>query len=544
VRQSKPVTYQEVNGRRQEIASQYALAENGEVSFKIGQYDRSLPLVIDPVLRYATYLGGSESERAEGIAVDAAGNAYVTGYTGSLDFPTKNPMQAEIAGPLNAFDAFVVKLYPDGSDLVFSTFLGGDSSDQGKDIAVDKDGNICMIGTTRSVNFPTVNPLQPAHAVDEDNFVAKLKSDGSALIFSTYLGGDGNDANGSLKVDKEGDIVVTGYTSSFNFPTVNAFQPVSADGILSPCIFPFPLPCSRGPYTGFEDAFVAKLKGDGSALVFSTYLGGRRGDDGQGLAIDGNGDIYVIGVTGSLDFPTANPLQAANAGYDDPDAFWIFTAYDTFVAKFNANGALLYSTYLGGSSNDFSRAISLDEAGNVYLLGWTSSPNFPAIASLKSTLSGSDDLFVTKLNRTGSAILYSTYLGGSSSEEAGDLKVDAQGNAYITASTESTDFPTVNAIQSLINLGGPCRFVSGFVPSDVVVAKLNVSGSSLVYSTYLGGSCFERPTAIAIDRFGSAYVVGSTTSDNFPVTPGAFQTVRPSQDSASLLDTFIIKIGD
>jgi Beta-propeller repeat len=515
------------------------LGESGEVGFKIGAYDRSQPLVIDPVLSYATFLGGNDSERAEGIAVDAAGNAYVTGYTLSLGFPTKNPMQTERAG---LQDAFVIKLNPEGSDLVFSTFLGGNGSESGNDIALDEEGNVYVAGWTGSDNFPTFNPLQPARAGASDVFVAKLMSDGSALIFSTYLGGGDIDNNGSLKVDRAGDILVTGRTASTNFPTVNAFQPVHADSIIIPCPpFSFPL-CFRGPYIGTEDAFVAKLKGNGSALVFSTYLGGSRGDDGQGLAIDGNGDIYVIGVTGSIDFPAANPLQAANGGYgsNDPN-----TLYDAFVAKFNANGALVYSTYFGGSSADFGRAISLDAAGNVYLLGRTSSPNFPTVAPLKSTLSGFSDLFVARLNRTGSAILYSTYLGGSSFEEAGDLKVDAQGNAYITGSTESTDFPTVNAIQSVLNPGGPCKvFITSDPLSDVIVAKLNASGSSLVSSTYLGGSCLEGGTAITIDRFGSAYVAGWTISDNFPVTPGAFQTVLSRPDFAGLLDTFILKIDD
>jgi Beta-propeller repeat len=214
------------------------------------------------------------------------------------------------------------------------------------------------------------------------------------------------------------------------------------------------------------------------------------------------------------------------------------------VAKFNANGALLYSTYFGGSSNDFGRAISLDAAGRIYLLGRTSSPNFPTVAPLKPTLSGIADLFVAKLNQTGSAILYSTYLGGSSSEGAGDLKVDAHGNAYITGNTESTDFPTVNAIQSALNPGGPCRSFLGGVHIDVVVAKFDVSGSSLVYSTYLGGSCSEDGIAIAIDRFGNAYVAGWTTSDNFPVTPGAFQTVLSPPEFLGVDDTFILKIGD
>jgi Beta-propeller repeat len=259
VRQKKPVTYQEVDGRRQEIASQYVLGESGEVGFEIGAYDRSQPLVIDPVLSYATFLGGNDSELVEGIAVDAAGNAYVTGNTYSSNFPTKNPLLAERPG---FFDAFVVKLNPDGSDLVFSTYLGGDSNDEGKDIAMDKDGNICVTGWTGSDNFPTLNPLQPVNAGGADGFVVKLKGDGSALIFSTYLGGGGAEINGSLKVDRDGDILVTGYTTSTNFPTVNAFQPVHADSILTPCLPWLPL-CIRLPYGGYEDAFVAKLKGNG-----------------------------------------------------------------------------------------------------------------------------------------------------------------------------------------------------------------------------------------------------------------------------------------
>ena len=546
--QKKALTYQEVNGRRQEIASQYILGENGEVGFKLGEYDRSQQLVIDPVLRYSTFLGSQADEVPSAIDIDADGNAYITGYTRSINFPTKNPLQAEKHALRTAF---VTKLNPDGSDLVFSTYLGGNIGlSSGTDIAVDEAGNVWVIGSTAAMDFPVVNPLQLAIAGSEDIFVTKLKGDGSAILFSTYLGGSGMDSNGGLKVDRHGDVLLTGYTTSINFPTVNAFQPVHAESIINPCIFPQPppFPCIRLPlYKGDEDAFVTKLKGDGSALVFSTYLGGSRGDDGQDLAVDGEGNIYVIGVTDSIDFPTANPLQAANAGYDDPNVFNFQKAYDAFVAKYNASGALLYSTYFGGSANDFGRAISLDEAGRIYLLGETASPDFPTQTPLQPTRSGgSTDLFVPKLNHTGSAIIYSTYLGGSSNEYGGDLKVDAQGNAYITGKTQSTDFPTVNPIQQVLNPGGPCRVIRGnTIPhEDVIVAKLSAQGSSLVYSTFLGGSCPDVGKAIAIDRFGRAYVAGWTTSDNFPVTPGAFQQVLTPPDFAGLLESFIIKIGD
>jgi hypothetical protein len=533
VRQNKPVTYQEVDGCRQEIASQYALAENGEVSFKIGQYDRSLPLVIDPVLRYSTFLGSSADDLPEDIDVDAAGNAYVTGFTESLDFPTKDPIQVGRSG---VSDAFVIKLNPEGSDLVFSTFLGGSNSETGTGIVVDEGGNVCVIGRTESTDFPTVNPLQPASAGGADVFVAKLKGDGSALIFSTYLGGSDDEFGRALKVDGSGDIYITGYTASTNFPTVNAFQPARAAGIPNPCI-PFGFfTCIPPVYSGFEDVFVAKLKGDGSALVFSTYLGGRKQDDGQSLAIDNNGDIYVTGLTASIEFPTAYPLQPAYAG-----------GTDAFVAKFDTNGALVYSTYFGGSSGDGGETIGVDGGGNVYLLVDTYSSDLTTVNPLQPTAPGGPDIFVAKLNRTGSAILYSTYLGGSNLEGAGDMKVDSQGNAYITGYTASDDFPVVNAIQPTINPGYICSFPSGNYTEgrlDAFIAKLDASGSGLIYSTYLGGRCGEVGLAIAIGGSGNVYVAGRTRSNDFPITPGAFQNVLSSPLRVADREAFILRIDD
>jgi Beta-propeller repeat len=536
VRQSKAVVYQEVNGHRQEIASRYILSEGGEVGFKIDAYDRSQPLVIDPVLSYSTFLGSNADDLPEDIDVDAAGNAYVTGFTESLDFPTKDPIQAGLSG---VSDAFVIKLNPDGSDLVFSTFLGGSNSESGSGIVVDSGGNVCVIGRTESTDFPTVNPLQPASAGGADVFVAKLKGDGSAFIFSTYLGGSDDEYGRALKVDGSGDIYMTGYTASTNFPTVNAFQPARADGIPNTKVcFPifFPTYCFPLVYTGFEDIFVAKLKRDGSALVFSTYLGGRKEDDGQSLAIDNNGDIYVTGLTASTDLPTADPLQPANAG-----------GADAFVAKFDTNGALVYSTYFGGSSSDLNPAISVDGAGNAYLLMSTYSPNLPTVNPLKSTISGTPDLFVAKLDRTGSAILYSTYLGGGSHEGAGDIQVDSRGNAYITGFTGSAEFPVVNAIQPTLNPGFVCTSPAGNYDEgrlDAFITKLNASGSGLIYSTYLGGRCGEIGLAIAIGASGKVYVAGRTRSNDFPITPGAFQNVLSSPLRVTDREAFILRIDD
>jgi hypothetical protein len=373
--------------------------------------------------------------------------------------------------------------------------------------------------------------------------VAKLAGDGSSLIFSTFLGGgsDGTTVSGyeyaySLAVDGNGDICVTGSTSSPDFPVVNAFQPVHAPGTYRNPLDRFPIRLYFN-----SDAFVAKLKGDGSELVFSTFLGGTAGinqgyqgnDSGQSIAISGNGDIYLTGSTASIDFPTANPLQPANGG----------SGNDVFIAKFDRNGSLISSTYFGGSSTDYGRAISLDGAGNVYLLGETFSTNFPTVSPLYPTYAGNVDLFVAKLNPTMSAILYSTYLGGSDRDYAVDLKVDAQGSAYLIGHTISNDFPTVNPIQTVPNPGGQCPLPSIIPGQDVVFARLNASGSSLIYSSYLGGSCYETGSAINLDSSGNVYLIGSTDSPNFPVTPGAFQTVFSPQVDPYSREAFIIKIG-
>jgi beta-propeller repeat-containing protein len=506
VRQHKPAVYQELNGNRQKIDSQYVLAENGEVSFKIAAYDRARPLVIDPVLSYATFLGRSDTEVAESIDVDAEGNAYITGFTESLDFPTANAFQPESAG---GQEIFVTKLNRDGSALIFSTFLGGDEDDEGKDIAIDQDGNIWLTGWTGSANFPTKNPLRP-YAGSVDGFIVKLKGDGSTLSFSTFLGGSSLEQFSSLKVDDSGDIYVTGATASTDFPTANPVQPANG---------------------GSNDAFVAKIKGDGSALIFSTYLGGSSFDFGTSLAVDEAGNIYVAGETNSTNFPTKNPLQAATAGRGD-----------AFVTKLDASGqTLLYSTYLGGTNNDTLDAIGIDAAGNIYLMGRTFSIDFPMSNPLQPTLSGFKDIFVAKLNQTGSTLLYSTYLGGTDWEDGTDMKIDAQGNAYITGGTLSIDFPTVDAAQPIPDARAefPNAHNNGFV------TKINPDGSRLIYSSYLGGKSVDSGMGIALDLLGNAYVAGITRSEDLPVTPGAFQMEFPP--AISVFDEgeiFIIKIGD
>ncbi len=514
VRLRKPVVYQEVDGTRQEIAGSYVLTSNHQVTFEVAPYDASKPLIIDPVLVYSTYLGGSSDDFGSGVAVDAAGNAYVTGSTGSPNFPTANPFQSANAGD---DDAFVTKFNAAGSALVYSTYLGGSNFDRGgADIAVDADGNAYVTGSTRSTDFPTANPIQPVNAGGEDAFVTKLNAAGSALVYSTYLGGLNDEGGFAIALDAAGNAYVTGRTCSDNFPTTaGAFQTNFPGG-----------PCAFG-----ADAFVTKFNADGSALVYSTYLGGSDGDQGFGITVDTAGNTYVTGRIRSTDFPTANPLQPVFGG----------GSFDAFITKLNADGsALVYSTYLGGSDWDGAGGIAVHAAGNTYVAGSTRSTNFPTTPGAFDTTCGTDgncnfdgssvffDAFVTKLDAAGSALVYSTYLGGSGSDGAGSIAVDLAGNAYVGGGTDSSDFPTANPIQA--------TFAGGL--GDGFVTKLGAAGDTLVFSTYLGGSGSfrEGPSGIAVDIAGSAYVVGSTNSDDFP-TANPFHAAR-----GGAFDAFVAKI--
>jgi hypothetical protein len=497
IRWHKPVVYQEKDDVRQEITAHYAIRGVNRVGFEVGEYDPRRSLFIDPLI-YSTYLGGSDFDRGYGVAVDTSGNVYVTGCTYSTDFPTANAVQSAEADGGVYGDAFVTKLNPTGSALVYSTYLGGSGSECGNGIAVDSAGNAYVTGSTTSTDFPTMNPLQSAFGGNQDAFVAKVNPDGSTLVYSTYLGGIGQDFGTGIAVDSSGNAYVTGYTYSKNFPTMNPLQ--LANG---------------GP-----DAFVAKFNPTGSALVYSTYLGGSATDFGTSIAADNSGNAYVMGNTNSTDFPTRNPLQPANNG----------GAYDAFVAALNPTGsALVYSTYLGGSGYDSAADIAVDSAGNAYVTGGTSSTDFPTINPLQpSNGGGSADAFAAKLNPTGSALIYSTYLGGSGDDGGSGIAVDNSGNAYIIGTTGSTDFPAVNPFQPGYGGGN----------SDAFVAKLNPAGSALVYSSYLGGSADDWGSAIAVDTSGNTYVTGFTTSTNFPT----MNPVQPAYGGGSY-DAFVAMIG-
>ncbi|MFN0110614.1 MAG: SBBP repeat-containing protein [Blastocatellia bacterium] len=424
-------------------------------------------------LAYSTYLGGSGEDLASGIALDLAGNAYITGYTSSNDYATISPIQATSRGGL---EAFVTKIFADASSIAFNTYFGGNGSDVANAIAVDTGGNCYITGSTTSTNFPTRTPFQANNRGGLDVFIAKFNSLGTNIIYSTYLGGQFGEVGRGIAVDAAGNAWIAGGTFSDDFPVASAFQPTSR---------------------GSGDAFVARINSAGSGLIYSSFLGGGNTDEAAAVRIDSAGNAYVVGNTASTDFNTQNPLQATNRGQRD-----------AFVSKIAPEGtSLVYSTYLGGQRADIGNGIALDSANNVYITGSTASFNFPLIAPLQVSYGGGDlDSFVTKINAAGSALSYSTYLGGLLNEVGNSIAVDSFGNAYVTGVTASTNFPLRNPIQS-DNRGG----------NEVFISKLNPQGSTFVYSTYLGGSGTDQGSGVAVDALGTAYVTGSTGSANFNI---------------------------
>jgi uncharacterized repeat protein (TIGR01451 family) len=480
VRFHRPVIYQPSSADKREgttektlIAGGYTIDGQKEVAFAIGDYDRTKPLVIDPVLAYSTYLGGSGDDFGNGIAIDSTGNAYVAGQTASTDFPLASPMQAANKGS----NAFISKLSADGSALVYSTYLGGtDRTVYGfsccgaNAIAVDSSGNAIVTGQTNALDFPTLNAIQGTYqgfcfnGCTVNAFVSKLNATGSGLVYSTYLGGSGYDLGYGIAVDSADNAYVTGFANSRNFPTTaNSYQSTSR--------------ASGGDVP--SNAFVTKIDTNGS-LVYSTYLGGSgnayRGDWGNGIAVDSSGSAYVTGVAGSLDFPTVNPIQAYEPEGGGGNR-------NTFVSKLSPDGsALVYSTCLGGASDDWGRGIALDGSGDAYVVATS---------------------FVAEVNAAGSALVYSNpSLNGAA------IALDGSGNAYIVATAGQS-----------------------------VLEQVNPDGS-LGYTFTLDSSGQGGADAIAADSFANVYVTGATKSTAFMTTSNAFQSTNHGGN-----DAFVAKIS-
>lgn len=511
LRLHKPVAYQENLGVRKLVDARFVV-EGKRVGFALGNYDRSRELVIDPTLTYSTFLGGSLEDNGLAIAADATGSAYVTGQSVSADFPTAGtPYKSSNTG---SFDVFVTKLAADGSSLVYSTYIGGSLGDSGNAIAVDSSGNAFVAGGTSSSDFPTtVGALQTTFNGVTDAFVLKLNSTGSTLVYSTLLGGTSFDTANGLAVDGLGSAYVVGATSSTaDFPTMAPIQ-ASGGGALS--------------------GFVSKLNPTGTGLVYSTYLGGSNGDFAAAVALDSSKNAFVTGGTLSPTFPHTTGAFQIQCGTDGNCNGGL---YDAFITVINAAGSnYVYSTFLGGSGTDEGSGIVVDAAANAYVTGLTkSNTDFPLQAALQPTFGGSvQDAFVTKINPAGSALVYSTFLGGGLGDAGASIALDSGNNAYVTGQTSSSDFPTTSPTQTTIGGG-----------NDGFVTEINAAGSQRIFSTFLGGSQNENTLsgsgpsgAIAVDSAGNIYVTGNTSSADFPTVAAVQGTY------GGAIDAFVAKIA-
>ncbi|HTN42196.1 MAG TPA: SBBP repeat-containing protein [Nitrospiria bacterium] len=535
--QKKPRVYQEIDGRRREVPGKFTLlgpqpAARGPkyiYGFDLASYDKNVPLVIDPTLVYSTYLGGSGDEHGYSIAVDASGFAYVSGFTTSADLVPSEYCTGVYDCSFNGgpSDAFVAKVDPSASgssSLRYLTYLGGSQKEDNGvvagSIAVDASGDAYVTGVTSSSDFPTTpNAYQSSHQGGFDAFVAKLDPTGSKLLYSTYLGGNRNDTGRSIAIDASGRAYVTGETNSTN--------------LVPPRLCKVAYDCS---YVGIStDAFVAKLDPAGSgpaALQYVTYLGGSDLDVGFSIAVDAEGRAVVTGETNSYDFPATPGAFDVTCG---TDGFCDDGVTDVFVSKIDPSrpgaASLVYSTFLGGSGFDSSNpvnSLAVDRNGDVYVTGCTASEDYPTTpGAYMNRRAGGCDIFATKLRPDPSGptpdpsdLLYSTFLGGRSYDDAWGIAVDPAGLVYLTGFTWSKDYPvTPGAVSKKLAGGVGDVFVSILKPDP---SGPTPDPSDLLYSTYLGGGGADSAYGIAVDGSGRVFLTGETTSNNFPTSPGGF----------------------
>jgi hypothetical protein len=514
IRQHKPVVYQEVDGARRNVAGNYVIKGEREVGFEVADYDATRQLVIDPVLVYSTYLSGRGADSGYGIDVDAKGIAYVTGTTISTDFPVSKAAQTKIAvlpGTTRAYynDAFVTKLNATGTALVYSTFLGGGrAGDVGMGIAADAAGNAYVTGNTvcsPCVNdggpndFPVLNAHQSAAGDPQDAFVTKLNATGG-LVYSTFLGGSSGDYGQKIVVNTtSGEAYVAGTTGAPGFPTTPGAYKQST---CSTCL------------NGTSHAFVTKYNAAGS-VQWATLIGVGYAND---IALDSAGNTYLTGTTTGTSFPaTSGAFQTKNSG-----------GTDAFVTKLNATGTdLVYSTYLGGGTqSDRGFGIDVDAAGNAYVTGQTQSAAFPVTpGAFDVSYNGGEDAFVTKLNATGTDLVYSTFLGGNLQDAGRGIALDNTNNAYVTGQTKAANFPTKNSLQLKTST------------AEIFLTKLNPAGNALIYSTFLGAGD-GRDVAVT---GGSAFLTGQASL--IPLTLNAFQTIKTGANTNANYDAFVMKVN-
>jgi len=516
-----PSVYQESNGRKTAVSGGYVVKDPTHIGFQIAHYDSSQSLVIDPVLVYSTYLGGSGTDQPYGIAVDSSGSVYVAGCTDSANFPLATLGSL----PGNTYHVFVAKLDASGSNLVYADYIGGNSQDCGIALVLDNAKNVYVTGATQSSNFPIVKPYQAQQPGPYSGFLTRVSADGSSLLYSTYLGGNTLDQPTSVAIDGLGQVHVAGYTQSQNFPVANAYQAtVSAN--------------QGGIYGDY--GFLTKFSPDGSSLVYSTYFSGNSNvvqDCGvpcwpspynvvNAVAVDANGNAYLSGVTNTYNFPsTAGAYSTTNSTQQD--------ATIGFVSKFSSVGSLAYSTYFFGSSGApvWISAIAVDGSGSAYVTGTGQSDGtFPitstSICDPGTYGFGCSYAFVTRFDPTGSSLLYSTFLGPNNYASPQAIALDGSDNAYVLATALSGLLQTNNAIELYTS------------KSDLLLVEIDPAATTQLFSTYLGGSGNDSPAGVALDLAGNIYVAGSSNSTDFPVTPAAFQGI-PGGNT----DAVLVKIG-
>jgi len=484
----RPGAYQLSGKRREAIDGRYVLLSGSTVGFKFAKYDHDKALFVDPVVTYSTYLGGLSSDAGWGVAVDSLGQAYVTGWTGSPDFPITNNAFQKSCVLCVAGHAFVSKLSADGSTLLYSTYIGGSNADRAIQIAVGGSGEAFITGTTSSSDFPvTQGAFQTScrgNPCSGDAFISKLSSDGTTLVYSTYLGGSGSDNAYGLALGSDGSAVIVGLSNSSDFPCV----PIGGAG-----------------------GFISKLDPTGTTLTYSTCLGLV---SSTAVAVDLSGNAYVTGSSGLGMVTTPGVLQPTFGGGSG----------DAFVTKLDSSGSILYSTFLGGSGSDVGYGVAVDGAGNAYIAGITNSLDFPVRnwfqATCDSCTSSSSDTFLAKVSPTGSALVYSTYLGGSEDDVARAVTLDSSGNVYLAGNTQSADFPVITPVQ-LANHGGSGP-INGY-GNDVFVSQFDPNGT-LIFSSFLGGTDDDFALGLAADTSGNVYVAGYTESLDFPTTRGSLQS--------------------
>ncbi len=503
VRLSRPVAYQVIDGVRHAVEAAFVL-DDGTAGFDLGPFDHRVALVIDPVLEYATYLGGSGSEDVIYTAPGSDGSFYLAGVTDSIDFPVSDgTLSEDLAGQA---DVFVTKLNASGTEVVYSTYLGGPKVDVAIGIDVDADGAAYVVGYTASHRFPTTPGAAQRRfgGGPGDAFVTKLDPDGSGIAYSSFLGGSGDDVAFIAPVDEEGSLYVEGWTGSEDFPISDgAFQDAYGGG----------------PY----DAFSTRLDATGSTMLYSTYLGGSGDDGGWDAELDADGRIHLTGGTDSRDFPvTPGAFQARYGG----------GRTDAFVLVLNQTGTdLVSSTYVGGKRYEEVTDLTVDAAGNSYVPGTTTSKDFPTTAEALQSDSGGGkhDGYLVRLSPDGTDLSYGTYIGGEGDDVAGAVRISGAGVAVISGVTNSADFPvTPDALQGTFGGG----------PDDAFAMWLDLATSTIEYSTYLGGrrSDGSSGAGLALDASGVVTIPGYTTSKDFPTTPGVVQRAF-----AGASDVFIVR---